>query len=77
MLMKIQLTKNFETRSELDDYVRVTFGEDLEKNKGVILELSTEEMEKLSLSESTTVHGTKIRSSIIETDVKTNENLPR
>ncbi len=59
--MKIQINKEFENREELDTYVRVNFGEDKEKNKDIVLELTDVEMEKLSLSDESTVHGTKIR----------------
>lgn len=59
--MKITTTKEFKSRDELDSYIRINFGEDTAKNKDVILELSDKELTDLSLSESTTVLGTRIK----------------
>lgn len=59
--MKITTTKEFKSRDELDSYIRINFGEDAAKNKDVILELSDKELTDLSLSESTTVLGTRIK----------------
>ena len=58
--MKIIVDKNFETREELDTYVRTTFGENVEANSVVRLEVDAETRTKLQLSEDVTVHGVRV-----------------
>lgn len=59
--MKIVIDKEFETRADLDQYVRVTFGDNTEANKDVSMEMDIATMQKLQLSESTKVHGVKVK----------------
>lgn len=59
--MKIQISKTFKEREDLDSFVRNNFGEDSNKNKEIVLELSEKELTDLSLSEETSVYGVKIR----------------
>lgn len=68
--MNINITKNFSTRDELDSYVKSRFGDDASKNLDVTLELTPEEMDKLSLDESTTVHGAKVVPVVNDDEVK-------
>ncbi len=58
--MDIRINKTFASRDELDSYVKSRFGDDPNKNIDVVMELSTDEMKKLSLDESTTVHGVRV-----------------
>ncbi len=67
--MKISVNKSFPARSDLDAYVRNTFGENPAGNAGVSIEMDPDEMISLALDESTTVHGVKIVSSPIKDEV--------
>ena len=58
--MKIFIEKEFETRSDLDNYIKTTFGDNAEVNKGVTLETDADTLQKLKLDESTSVHGVKV-----------------
>lgn len=58
--MKISINKIFDTRDDLDKYVRSTFGEDPTANADVSLELSADEMSSLALDETTLVHGVRV-----------------
>lgn len=64
--MKINIIKKFITRDELDEFVRVNFGRDEKKNRDIVLEMSSEEMKSLSLSEGVNVYGAKVRKEIIK-----------
>lgn len=59
--MKITVNKEFASRKELENYVRVTFGENEEKNKEISLDVSAEEAEKMLVDDSTLIHGVKIK----------------
>lgn len=58
--MKIIVEKQFDTRADLDQYIRTTFGDNAENNKEVSLEIDKDTQSKLQLSEDTTVHGVRI-----------------
>jgi cupin superfamily acireductone dioxygenase involved in methionine salvage len=65
--IKITLSKDVDTREELDNFVRTNFGEDHEKNREVTLEANSETLQKLNLSEDTTVFGVRItKNDVIE-----------
>lgn len=66
--MKISIQKMFENREELDSFIRTTFGEDISKNKDIVIETDKKTLQKLSLSEATTVYGVKIKEAVIEND---------
>jgi len=61
--MLIKQEKIFNSRDDLDAHIRSRYGDDSNKNKDITLEMSTEEMSKLSLSEKNTVYGVKIKKS--------------
>lgn len=56
---KISVNRSFASREDLDNYVKNTFGADVENNRDITIEATKEVLEKLSLSESTTVYGVK------------------
>lgn len=58
--MKIVIDKQFDTRADLDQYIRTTFGDNAESNKEVSLEIDAETQGKLQLSEESTIHGITI-----------------
>lgn len=62
--MNIQVTKTFANREELDSFVKSRFGDDASKNIEVSLVMSAEEMSKLALDESTTVHGARVSAEV-------------
>ncbi len=64
--MNISINKTFATRDELDSYVKSRFGDDSSKNADIVMQMSGEEMQKLALDESTTVHGVKVEATVIE-----------
>ncbi len=64
--MKIIIDKQFDTRADLDQYIRTTFGENPENNKQISLEIDAETQVKLQLSEDTTVHGVTITTPITD-----------
>lgn len=59
-MVKIILDKDFATRTELDDFVRSRFGTDTKENSKNVIEATTEQREKLAISEDTTVHGMRV-----------------
>lgn len=58
--MLIKQEKTFESRDDLDAYIRSTHGDNADKNKEITLEMPAEEMQKMLLSEKTTIFGVKI-----------------
>ncbi len=58
--MKITIDTEFNTRAELDDFVRSRLGENSEKNIKHEIELDADDARKLSLSEETKVHGVRV-----------------
>lgn len=60
-MAQITIRKEFKDRVDLDNWVRGHCGVKAENNTEHGLELSTEEMEKLSLSEKDTVFGVRIQ----------------
>lgn len=59
-MAKITVTKEFNTRAELDEFVRTRIGTNTEANTGHTIEVSPEEATKLGLSESVNVYGVSI-----------------
>lgn len=59
--MKIINNKQFESRNELDIFIRNTYGTDSIRNKELTMEIDEEELQKLFLSEKVTVYGVKIK----------------
>lgn len=64
--MDIRISKIFSTREELDSYVRNRFGDDASKNGEIVMQMDGEEMQKLALDESTTVHGVRVETVVLE-----------
>ena len=58
--MKISIDKTFETREELDSFIRSRFGENQEENIKHELEISIEEGQKLALDANTKVFGVRV-----------------
>lgn len=58
--MKITIDTEFNTRAELDDFVRSRLGDDQKENIKHEVELTQEEADKLQLSESTKVFGVRV-----------------
>ena len=58
--MKISIDKTFDTREELDSFVRSRLGENQEENIKHELELSSEEAKTLALDVDTKVFGVRI-----------------
>ena len=59
--MKILVDKEFDTRQDLDQYIRTTFGDNAETNKEVSLEMDQDTLQKLQLSDKSTIYGVKVR----------------
>ena len=59
--MQIKLEKTFETRDDLDAHIRSVYGDNADINKEITLEMSEDEMQKMLLSEKTTIFGIKIK----------------
>lgn len=59
--VKLTLSKSVETREELDAFIRTSFGENPEANKGLVIEAHPETLKALNLSEDTTVHGVRFK----------------
>ncbi len=59
--MKITINKQFNSREELDNFIRNTYGEDSIKNKDLTLEMENEDLKKFSLSEKTNIFGVKVK----------------
>lgn len=59
--MQITISKSFVTRQDLDDYIRTTFGDDVQVNKTVTFQSTAENLKALNLSESSTVWGVKVK----------------
>lgn len=59
--MKIVVEKELASRAELDAYIRTTFGDDMNANKSIALEIPEEQLTILALSADTTVFGVKVR----------------
>lgn len=70
-MANITLTKEFKDRHELENWVRGHCGTRADKNTEHTLELSPEEMTKLSLGESDTVFGVRIQKAAAEAVKKT------
>lgn len=64
--MDIRISKVFSTREELDSYVKNRFGDDASKNGDVVMQMDGTEMQKLALDESTTVHGVRVETAVLE-----------
>ena len=60
-IMKITINKQFNSREELDNFIRNTYGEDSIKNKDLTLEMENEDLKKFSLSEKTNIFGVKVK----------------
>lgn len=58
--MKITIEREFESRKDLDSFVKSRFGENAEANKNITIELDQDSMQRLSLSEKTTINGIKV-----------------
>lgn len=58
--IKFTIDKKIDTREELDAYVRSSFGENQEKNKGLTIEAHPDVLKNLALSEDATVYGVRI-----------------
>lgn len=58
--MKILIDKEFNTREELDSFVRSRFGENQEDNIKHELEITGAEAQKLALDDNTTVYGVRV-----------------
>lgn len=59
--MKITLDTEFNTREELDSFIRSRIGDKSEENIKHEVELSPEEAQKLQLSRDTTVFGVRVK----------------
>jgi len=59
--MKIITIKQFKDRAELDNFIRVTYGEDPVRNSDITIEEGAKELTRLLLSEERTVYGIKVR----------------
>jgi len=59
--MKITLTKTFESRQDVDDFVRGRIGEIANDNKDHLIEITEAEGTKLSLSNSSKVFGISVK----------------
>jgi len=59
--MKIITIKQFKDRAELDNFIRVTYGEDPARNSDITIEEGAKELTRLLLSEDRTVYGVKVR----------------
>lgn len=60
-MTKIIIDKEFETREELDQYIRITLGDNPALNKDVSLEMNQETLTRLSLSDKALIHGVKVK----------------
>lgn len=63
--MKITINKSFAERKDLDDYIRTTFGDDMNANKDVSFESTGENLKQLQLSESSTIWGVKVKEIVV------------
>lgn len=59
--MKITHEQVFDSRVQLDAFIRNTFGDDSIRNKNIEIELSESEAAGLSLSNKVSVYGVKIK----------------
>lgn len=59
--MKITTNKQFNSREDLDRYIKNTHGDNSNNNKEIIIEAGTEELKKLALSEKVNVFGVKVK----------------
>jgi len=59
--MKINTTKQFNSREELDKFIQNTYGDDSNANKSIAIEATDEECKTLFLSEKVNVFGVKIK----------------
>lgn len=58
--MKITIDKDFNTREELDAFVRSRLGENQDENIKHEVELNVEEAQKLQVDENTKVFGVRV-----------------
>jgi hypothetical protein len=58
--MKLILDREFNTRAELDDFVRSRIGEDSKENMKHEMELTAEEGSKLALDKNTRFFGVRV-----------------
>jgi len=71
--MREILAKNFNSRQDLESYLRAEIGDNIEKNKdeGNIIKGTRQELKKLFLSDVSTVFGCKV----VITDLPTSQLL--
>jgi uncharacterized protein YpmS len=58
--MKLTIDTFFNTRPELDDFVRSRLGDNINENMKHVLELTQEEATKLALDKNTKVFGVRV-----------------
>lgn len=59
--MKLTLNKTFEKREDLDAFISTRVGTNTAENIDHELEITSEEAEKLGLSNNVKVHGVKVK----------------